>query len=277
MWNKDLLTTFSLPNLNCKDFDELKSSIVYNNISHYTKDHFIRLFENKIQECNFISIQGLDNFQCKDLILGCQHFIDNLLLKYNIKNIQIFEHDYNYYKILEPRIKYTTINTLEKGKPLLIAMPFPGHLSVHNNFKDILKKCDELEIDVHIDASWLPASFGINYNIENKCIKSIAMSLSKAFCMGWNRIGVRWSKLQNDNDSISIMNKFNMINKISYQIGCMYLENYSLDHIVSLYKNDYDAACKFLKLRPSNIIHAMFSIDKNTLYGVKKLLETKHN
>ena len=57
----------------------------------------------------------------------------------------------------------------------------------------------------------------------------------------------------------------------------MYLENYSLDHIVSLYKNDYDAACKFLKLRPSNIIHAMFSIDKNTLYGVKKLLETKHN
>jgi hypothetical protein len=91
--------------------------------------------------------------------------------------------------------------------------------------------------------------------------------------MGWNRIGIRWSKEYNGSDSISIMNKFNMIPQISYQIGCLYLETYQLDHIVQLYKKEYEMLCKNLKLRPSNIIHAVFNIDKSILYGVKNLLE----
>jgi hypothetical protein len=98
------------------------------------------------------------------------------------------------------------------------------------------------------------------------------MSLSKAYGMGWNRIGLRWSKQYDDYDSITIMNKANMIHKLSYQIGCFYLDNFSLDHLVNKYKAQYDVICKDLKLRPSNIIHAAFSIDRSQLYGVKELL-----
>lgn len=277
MWNKDLLTPFQLPNLNCEEFDLLMEKISYDNISHYTKDEFISKFEERIQQYQYVSIKGLENFEHKELIIGCQHFIDNLLLEHNIKNLQIFEHDYNYYKRLKTDIKYTTLDSLEKGKPLLIAMPFPGHLGVHNQFKNILQKCDDMDIDVHIDASWLPASFNVDYDISNKCVKSVAMSLSKAFCMGWNRIGIRWSKQHKENDSISIMNKFNMIPKVLYQIGCLYLENYALDYIIKTYKENYDKLCRELKLRPSNIIHAAFSIDRSKLYGVKQLLESSIN
>jgi len=273
MWNKDLLTAFHLPNLNCDNFDTLKESISYNKIKDYTKNNFISMYEDRIKQYKFISIKGLENFKYKDLIIGCHHFIDNLLIEHNIKNLQIFEHDYNYYKRVHPDITYTSVDSLKKGKPLLIAMPFPGHLNIHNQFKDILKKCEDFGIDVHIDASWIPSSFNVNYNISNSCIKSIAMSLSKSYCMGWNRIGIRWSKEYRGNDSISIMNKFDMIPKISYQIGCLYLETYPLDHIVQLYKKEYEILCKNLKLRPSNIIHAAFSLDRSTLYGVKNLLE----
>jgi hypothetical protein len=273
MWNKNLLDSLNLSNLNCKEFNLLREEISYKKINHFTEDDFISMFEQRIKEYKFVSIIGLEKFIKKQLIMGCHHFIDNLLLEYNIKNLQIFEHDYSYYKKLYPNIKYATYDSLENNKPLLIAMPFPGHLNIHNQFKDILKKCDDNNIDVHIDASWLPASFNAHYDISNNCVKSIAMSLSKAYCMGWNRIGIRWSKEYNENDSISIMNKSHMIPVISYKIGCLFLENFELDYIVKIYKNRYEKLCKDLKLRPSNIIHAAFSIDKSKLFGLKKLLE----
>ena len=40
MWNKELLTPFHLPNLNCKEFDDLRKKIAYENLNHYTKDYF---------------------------------------------------------------------------------------------------------------------------------------------------------------------------------------------------------------------------------------------
>ena len=58
------------------------------------------------------------------------------------------------------------------------------------------------------------------------------------------------------------------------QIGCLYLEHFALDHIVQTYKLNYDELCKELKLRPSNIIHAAFSLDRSKLYGLQKLLES---
>ena len=154
-----------------------------------------------------------------------------------------------------------------------MAMPFPGHLGPHKQFAEIMNKCQALGVEVHLDGSWLPASFDVTYNVSYDCIKSIAMSLSKAYCMGWNRIGVRWSKQTDNKDSISIMNKSGMIPKISYQIGCLYLDNFELDHLITKFKSKYDTVCKELKLRPSNIIHAAFSIDRAELFGVKKLLE----
>jgi|TARA_A100001015_G_scaffold53159_1_gene58296 hypothetical protein len=272
MYNKNLLTPFHLPNLNCAEFTSLRDRISFDTVKHYTKDDFIEYFEERIGQYKLIKIEGLDRFKHKDLIMGCHHFIDNLLLKYNIENLQIFEHDYNYYKKLKPDIIYTTIDTISADKPLLMAMPFPGHLGLHRQFEDIMNKCEELGVEVHLDGSWLPASFNINYNLQYDCIKSVAMSLSKAYGMGWNRIGLRWSKQYDDYDSITIMNKANMIHKLSYQIGCFYLDNFSLDHLVNKYKAQYDVICKDLKLRPSNIIHAAFSIDRSQLYGVKELL-----
>ena len=69
--------------------------------------------------------------------------IDNLISKNGLTGLQIFEHDYHYYKMLNPVIKYVTVDTLEANKPLLIAMPFPGHLGIHREMDNILKICNE--------------------------------------------------------------------------------------------------------------------------------------
>ena len=271
MYNKKNLDSSNLEPLSCNEFAKFKTQLTFEHIKSYNRQDFIELFHKRLQSVSNIEIKGLSKFTHRDLIIGCNHFIDNLIMQYGINNIQIFEHDYSYYKKLHPNIQYTTIDSLTNKMPLLIAAPFPGHLNIHRQFSEIIKKCEDKNIDVYIDAAWLPSAFDVILDLSSSCIKQVAFSCSKAYNLSDNRIGVRYC-IGKQNDSINHMNERNMISKVSYQIACAFLNKYEYDHLVTLYKNDYFEMCKSLKLRPSNIIHAVFSIDWKKLFGVKKVL-----
>ena len=271
MFDREKLDITHLQPLTCRAFEDSKHNLRFETIRKFTKQDFVSLFLDRLKNIEQNSLIGLETFSYKDLIIGCNHFIDNLIMEYGLKNIQIFEHDYSYYGKLLPTIEYSTLDTLTKTKPLLIAAPFPGHLAMHRQFNDIIAKCEEEKISVFIDAAWFPSAFDITLNISSPCIQQVAFSCSKAYNLGDNRIGLRLRK-NKTSDSITHMNDRNMISKASYQIACEYLKNYKYDHLVSLYKKEYFQMCRALKLRPSNIIHAAFSLDWNTLFGVKKVL-----
>lgn len=271
MFDKKQLDIKNLQPLTCSAFEDCKHNLRFEAITKYTKQDFVSIFLDRLKNIEQNSLVGLETFIYNDLIIGCNHFIDNLIMEYGLKNIQIFQHDYSYYEKLLPTIEYTTLDTLTNTKPLLIAAPFPGHLDMHRQFNDIIAKCEEEKISVFVDAAWFPSAFDITLNISSPCIQQVAFSCSKAYNLGDNRIGLRLRK-NKTNDSITHMNNRNMISKVSYQIACEYLNNYKYDHLVSLYKKEYFEMCRALKLRPSNIIHAAFSLDWNTLFGVKKVL-----
>lgn len=265
----------NFPLLACNDFENLRANLKLSDIEHYTAFDFKQKITQRLNTLTFNEIIGLDLFPHKDLITGCNHFIDNVIMQYGLKNIQIFEHDYSYYKRIRPNITYTTLETLDPNKPLLMAAPFPGHLGLHRQFKQIIKRCEEIGTKVYLDGAWFPPSFGILLDLTSPCIESIAFSCSKAYDLGDNRIGIRYSKHKKTTDSITQLNDRNMISRLSYQIACKFLDNFAYDHIVSLYKEDYDKVVKDLKLRPSNMVHAVFSIDWKNLYGIKDVLPKK--
>jgi hypothetical protein len=204
--------------------------------------------------------------------MGCQHYIDNLIGRYGLSNLQIFEHDYHYYKKINPQITYTTFDKLESGKPLLIAFPFPGHLGPHRQMQEILEKCNKENIDVHLDCSWLVAAFDITFNFDQPCVKSFAMSLSKAYALHWNKIGLRWSRDKDVTDSIIFLNQAEGIPKTLMSVGEHYMDRLPIDYLCKTFKKQYFELCRELKLRPSKVIHACFSIDRKILYGLKNFL-----
>ena len=87
------------------------------------------------------------------------------------------------------------------------------------------------------------------------------------------RIGIRWSREKQKNDSVTYQNDTNMIPSILYKIGCAYLDAFPLDIIVEKYKDDYLKMCKSLYLRPSGLINVAYSLNKKDCYGTKKILE----
>ena len=269
MYNKQLLLEDYFPPLNCKEFDQLRTEIVVPDIRHLDQSLFKKRLAKHFQHNDSNRLTGFDAFPQNDIILGCQQYIDNLISKKGLDGLQIFEHDYHYYKKLNTKIKYVTVDTLESKKPLLIAMPFPGHLQTHRQMEEILEVCESKSIDVHIDCAWLSAAFDINFNFDRPCVKSFAMSFSKSYHLHWNKIGIRWSRITDNSDAITIQNNVGGISNFNLYVAGKYMEKFPIDHLCKKYKDEYFKICRTLKLRPSNIIHACFSIDRKFLYGLK--------
>jgi len=273
MYTKDKLLHPAMPPLDTVEFEQLRRAIQIPDVRDIDYRDFKKEIENHFRNTTVNQLKGFDAFRQHDIILGCQNYIDNIISKNGIDGVQIFEHDYLYYQKISPHIKYTTLESLIAKKPLLMAMPFPGHLGTHRQMEQIIQVCNDKEIDLHLDCSWLTSAFDIKFDFDQPCIKSFAMSFSKAYALHWNKIGLRWSRSKDVTDTLSILNDSNAISKSNLYVARKYMENFSIDHLVKKYKIKYFNICRELKLRPSNVIHACFSIDRKKLYGVKKLFD----
>lgn len=269
MYNKKLLITDSLPPLNDKEFDDLRSQIKVPDCRSINLDDFKSKAVKHFSNTTVNNLSGFESFPQHDITVGCQQYIDNLISKKGIKGLQIFKHDYHYYQKIDPMIEYVTVDTLRSDKPLIIALPFPGHLGTHRSMEEILDVCNKKNIDVHLDCAWLVSAFDITFDFNQPCVKSFAMSFSKAYSLHWNKVAIRWSRQVDQHDGITILNKSGSISRLSLYVANEYMDRFSIDHLCKKNMKKYYDVCKELKLRPSNIIHACFSIDRSKLYGLK--------
>jgi hypothetical protein len=272
MFKKEDLLYPELPPLDCFLFDQLRRKIKVPDVRNFDIENFKKNAVSHFIDNSSNILSGFDAFPNHDVIIGCQQYVDNLISKKGIKGLQIFEHDYHYYKKLAPDIEFVSLETLDNKKPLLMAMPFPGHLGKHRDLEGIIDRCNEKNIDVHLDCAWLVSAFDIEFNFDQPCIKSFGMSFSKAYNLSWNKVGIRWTREKNDQDTITILNNTRALSKHMLYVAQQYMEKFPIDHLCRTRKNAYFDICAKLKLRPANIIHACFSIDREKLYGLKNLL-----
>lgn len=196
-------------------------------------------------------LSGLDSFSRKDIIIGCTQFIDTQYMK---GPVQIIEGDYRYHSRLNPNIIYSVPGNLKPGIPLIIAMPFPSIGAPHTQMKEILDESLENSIPVHVDGAWISCCRDINFSFSHPAIQSVGISLSKGLGLGWNRIGLRWTK-EDKPDAITIMNDFNMNNRALAMIGLHFIRNLPPDYLWLHHGDNYYKVCKDFGLTPTNSIY----------------------
>lgn len=235
-----------------KKIETLIQQVMQNDFSKDVTDKvysdFIEKCEAWIQLMPQNNLAGFDAFARKDICIGCTQFIDN---QYMQGKVQTLVGDYKYHQ----RLGNTpvTIDTLESNVPLLLALPFPSTGDIINNIDKLLDICYNKNIPVHIDGAWITCSRNINFNFNHPAIHSFAISLSKGLGLGWNRIGIRWSR--ETTDSISIMNDFNMNNRVLAMVGLHFLKNTNPGHLWNVHKDNYSKICKDFNLEETNSIH----------------------
>ena len=223
------------------------------------KETFVKWLKNH----QYSKFDGIDDFPIRHVIQGCTHFIDDLYQRCG--DIQTFEKDYKYHWRLNNNIKYATIDTLDSNKELLIAMPFPYYGDVH---PDILDKCYDLGIPVHVDSAWISCIRDIEFNFNHPAIQTFGISLSKAG-IGGNRIGVRFARKEPEG-SITIINNFNMNQQPLMYIGICFMEKFGPEYFWKKYEKKYFKVCEDFNLKPTKTVH--LALDNDKPVGVRSLL-----
>ena len=275
MWSKQQLILDRLPPIVDAKLQQLHDQIVNGTLCDSSADPYTRFRTAAVEfftSSQRYQLQGIEQFVHHDIIMGCNHFIDNLIMQHGITGLQIFEHDYKYYQRLCPSISFAQVNNLAADKPVLIAAPIPGYLDLHPQWAEIVAECENKRIAIHVDASWLGASTDINLDLRSSAIRSVCMSLSKGLGMQWNRVGIRWSREPNQNDSISIYNRFEMIPESLVRNGIVAMSQVEPDYLWNTYGDLHTEICRTLRLRPSKIIHAARSLDRTQLYGLANMM-----
>lgn len=246
-------------------------------ISYITTEYsnFIEQFEKSLMEHQYINVKGLELFEQKDVIIGCQQFLDQMILTHGLDNLQVFKGGYPYYRKLKPDLQHVELENIVAGKPLILEFPFSKTGDKHPQYDQIIEKANDLGIDVYLDCAWLQVGWEMDLDLTQQCIKGAAMSLSKCFGLHWSRIGVRWMK-HKTNDTITIENEYRMVSYPNVMIGKYYLDRFGMDHLITKYKEPYLELCRAHDLVPGKTIMNAYSKQKGHNVGVANLLLNKN-
>jgi hypothetical protein len=239
-------------------------------ISDTVYDNFKQEVEQWILSSPFNSLSGLETFNRKDIINGCTQFIDNLYMQ---GPVQVITGDYRYHERLG--LAYVKdVGSLIPDIPLIVAMPFPSIGAPHPDMTEILNECKVKNIAVHIDGAWITCCRDVTFDFNHEVIRSVGVSLSKGLGLGWNRIGLRWTK-DSVADSISVMNDFNMNNRALAMIGLHFIRNLPADYLWFTHGEQYYKVCRDFNLLPTKSIY--LALRNGQPVGVSSLIRYLEN
>lgn len=243
--------------------------ILHGNWSHDITDQVYSDFKKECEDWIFSSslnnLSGIGAFPRKDIIIGCTQFIDTLYMR---SPLQTLRGDYRYHERLgSSYIK--DVGSLIPDIPLVIAMPFPQVGSPHKDMEEILHECTIKNIPVHIDGAWITCCQGVTFDFSHPAIKSVGISLSKGLGLGWNRVGLRWTR-EKTPDAITIMNDFNMNCRVLAKIGLHFVRKFPTDYLWNNYGHLNKKVCEDFNLTQTNSIY--LALKDNQPVGIAPLI-----
>jgi len=253
-YDKKWLETVQPKPLSDKKIENLYLEILNGNLKKDISDNvytdFIKETEKWIFNTTLNQLSNINSFFRKDVINGCTQFIDTIYMN---GPVQTLIGDYRYHERLDLH-KSVEPRKLIPKIPLIVAMPFPQIGKCHENMEEILNECLEKEIEVHIDGAWVTCCKDIIFDFNHPSIQSVGISLSKGLGLGWNRIGLRWTK-SNKPDAITIMNDFHMNLRATAMIGLHFVKEFPSDYLWTEYSKHYYKVCNDFDLEPTKSIH----------------------
>ena len=202
-------------------------------------------------------IVGLENFSYYVYSHGTTESFDKFYMKHHMKRFRCFKGEYLYHQLAWrnswPNWRYIEDEELAAGDAVVISIPFSDTGDIHMSHEDLLNQCDKLGIPVLVDCAYFNLSQDIEFNFDHPCITNVTFSLSKLFPVGHLRIGLRLTKV-NDDDPLFVLNKISYVNRIGAYIGNALINEFAEDYIVTNYRNKQLELCRSLNLLPSKTV-----------------------
>ena len=225
-------------------------------------ESFCKKYIEWINSGTLNTITGLENFPYAVYSNGTTEAFDKFYMKNNKRRFRCFRGEYVYHQIAWrtswPDWKFLEEEPLQQNDAVVISLPFSDTGNEHLQMQNVLQTCTDLKIPVLIDCVYFGVCSNINFDFNHECITDITFSLSKAFPLAYARVGMRLTKVDDD-DTLLMLHKIEYTNRIGASLGIELMKNYSPDYIVNKYKQTQLHLCDTLGINPSNTV--LFGID----------------
>ncbi len=169
-------------------------------------EKFLKAYFKWIKSSKLNDLRNLNKFSFCCFSNGSSQVFDFFYSKFKDRNFRMLKGDYAYHAISWrnhfPSWSFVNNYNLKKNDALVISLPFSDTGSKHPEMEKLIKICNKKNIPVLVDCCYFAMCKGIDFNFDNKCIKAISFSLSKAFPVSRLRIGMRLTKEDDDDPFI---------------------------------------------------------------------------
>ena len=170
------------------------------------------------------------------------------------------------WKMYFPNWCYLNDHDLNSNDAVVISLPFSDTGNVHVDTQTILDRCTELGIPVLIDCAFVGICANIDFDFDQPCITDIVFSLSKTFPVANLRIGMRLTRIDDD-DSLLVHKKTNYTNRLGAAVGLDLIQEFSVDYTHERWHKQQLNFCTQLGIIPS----------KSVIFGLGDHLYQQYN
>jgi hypothetical protein len=224
---------------------------------NYDTSTFCQHYLSWIQSTKLSTIKGLGDFQHSVLSLGTTETFDKFYMKHHAKRFRCFRGEYMYHQLAWrnswPDWQYLEDDALRENDAVVISLPFADTGNEHEQYTWLMEQCTRLGIPVLIDCAYYGISSDITYDFTWPCITDIAFSLSKYFPVAHARIGMRLTRV-NDDDPLFVYQYRSYNNKYGARLGEYFMDLYTPDYLVETYRHKQIEFSRILGVRPSKTI-----------------------
>jgi hypothetical protein len=228
----------------------------------YTKT-FLDTIDQWIHSHNKVKYIGLNTFKRRDAILGTTQQLDELHSLHG-NNIAVYHGEYKYHRRLtDGNVKQIShYSELAAGDVFVASYPSCITTRYLPEFDKLLDHCYNNNIPVHIDGAWFGQCRNFELDVTHPAIHSVSVSLSKAFGLGSQRIGIRYTR-ERVNGPIAIMNDFDYCNVSDMWLGVETIQHFGTDYWWNNYGELYSKVCRDFNLEETDSIHVGWIVEEN--------------
>jgi hypothetical protein len=237
---------------------------VFNNLVFETmdrsSDHFLEYYPTWIASSKLNKITGMDKLPYRFVSLGTTQGLDwwHYYCAANGLRLRTFRGEYPYNRdvLLDgewTQDRYIDDTPLVRGDAVIISLPFSGHGRKHDRMEELFDTCDALDIPVFVDCAWFGTCYGIEADLDRKCVKMIAFSTTKGLSSGNWRAGIVFSRL--NEGSLAMQTEWYHGIHLHLALANALMSKFSPDTAPKKYMDSQRAICEHYGLETTNTVH----------------------
>ena len=218
---------------------------------------FVDTYRAWISSTQLNHIKGLAFYPVMASSHGTSESFDKFYLKHHRRRFRCFRGEYMYHaaswKTYFPNWLWIDDADIHEQDAVVISLPFSDTGDPHPDMNSVLDQCDRLGVPVLLDCAFFGACANVSFDFDRDCVRDITFSLSKTVPVAHARIGVRFSKIDDD-DSLLIHHKTGYVNRLALDLGIKVMQQIDPDQCARKFKDTQLQVCRELGLVASSTI-----------------------